>query len=144
MIDHKVLQKMWEKDSKVDMDNLHQESSNICSLHAKYYEVYNILRIARSKADQQRKIIRKSRYDYFTGKADQEVYNKDPFPRKLKDKETIQNYLDADEALSHASRKVEEYDFMIDYIRDILKMISNRSYHINNSIEFMKFQSGMG
>ena len=56
MIDPETLQKMWEKDSKIDMDNLHQESSNICSLHAKYYDIYNNLRATRSKADQKEKI----------------------------------------------------------------------------------------
>lgn len=144
MIDPETLQKMWEKDSKIDMDNLHQESSNICSLHAKYYDIYNNLRATRSKADQKRKNIRHNRYEYFTGKADNEIYKKDPFPKKIRDKETIQKYLDADEALSNASTRVEYYDIMIDYVQDIIKAIHNRSYHINNAIEFMKFQSGMG
>ena len=29
MIDLDKLQEMWEKDSKIDMDNLHTESTNI-------------------------------------------------------------------------------------------------------------------
>ena len=31
------IQEMWEKDAKIDMDNLHIESTNIPSLHAKYF-----------------------------------------------------------------------------------------------------------
>ena len=53
-------------------------------------------------------------------------------------------YLDADESLSNAKMKVEYYDTMLKFLQDILKMIHNRSYHITNSIEFMKFQSGLG
>ena len=56
MIDPETLQKMWEKDSKIDMDNLHQESSNICSLHAKYY-IYTIIFV-----QQDQKQIKKKKY----------------------------------------------------------------------------------
>ena len=37
MIDLDKLQETWEKDSKIDMDNLHTESTNIPTLHAKYF-----------------------------------------------------------------------------------------------------------
>ena len=30
------IQEMWEKDAQIDRDNLHEESLNIPSLHAKY------------------------------------------------------------------------------------------------------------
>jgi len=39
---------------------------------------------------------------------------------------------------------VEYYDVMLKYIEDILKQIHNRTYQIKNSIEFMRFQSGLG
>ena len=38
-IDLEVIQKMWEKDSKMDMDNLHTEAINIPVLHAKYHDL---------------------------------------------------------------------------------------------------------
>nr|BAR35357.1 Recombination, repair and ssDNA binding protein UvsY [uncultured Mediterranean phage uvMED] len=143
-IDLEKLQGMWEKDSKIDPDNLHQESLNIPVLHSKYYEIYNNVLLLRARADQRKKNIRHSRYEYFTGKADDEVYRKEPFGKKLRDKDAIQKYLDADESLSSAGLKVQYYDTMIKYLEDIIKTIHNRSYHINNAIEFMKFQSGMG
>lgn len=144
IIDLEKLQEMWEKDSKIDPDNLHQESLNIPILHSKYYEIYNNIILLRARADQRKKNIRHSRYEYFTGNADKEVYEKEPFGKRIRDKETIQKYLDADESLSSASLKVQYYDTMIKYLEDIIKTIHNRSYHINNAIEFMKFQSGMG
>ena len=58
MIDLDKLQEMWEKDSKIDRDNLHDESLSIPSLHAKYFELYNTLFLLRKKAEQQRKNIR--------------------------------------------------------------------------------------
>ena len=91
---------MWEKDSKIDPDNLHDESLIFPSLHAKYFELYNTLNLLRKKAEQQRKNIRHERYEYFSGKADPEVYVETPFPKKIRDKDTMQKYLDADEKLS--------------------------------------------
>ena len=138
------LQEMWEKDAKIDPDNLHTESLNIPSLHAKYFELYNTIFLLRKKADQQRKNIRHERYEYFSGKSDPDVYIKDPFPKKIRDKDTMQKYLDADQKLSTSSLKIEYYDTMLTYIESILKVIQNRTYQIKNAIEFMRFNSGMG
>ncbi len=144
MIDLPTIQKMWEEDSKIDPDNLHTESLNIPVLHAKYHDLYNNLVLLRKKAEQQRKNIRHERYEYFAGKADPQVYIDNPFPKKIRDKDTMQKYLDADEKLSGVSLKIEYYDVMLKYIEEILKQISNRTYQIKNSIEFMRFSSGMG
>mgnify|MGYP001466192950 CR=1 FL=1 len=144
MIDLESLQGMWENDSKIDPDNLHTESLNIPVLHSKYYQIYNTLMLLRKKAEQQRKNIRHERYEYFAGKADPQVYIENPFPKKIRDKETMQKYLDADDKLSGVSLKIEYYDVMLKYIEEILKQITNRTYQIKNAIEYMRFSSGMG
>jgi len=96
----------------------------------------------RAKAKQLQRNIRHDRYEYFSGKADPDVYVENPFPKKIRDKDTMQKYLDADEKLSEASMKIEYYDVMILYLESILKQISNRTYQIKNSIEWHKFQAG--
>ena len=78
------IQEMWEKDAKIDRDNLHEESLNIPSLHAKYFELYNTIFLLRKKAEQQRKNIRHERYEYFSGKSDPEVYVENPFGKNLR------------------------------------------------------------
>ena len=135
---------MWEKDAKMDPDNLHTESLNIPILHSKYYEIYNNIYLLRKKAEQQRKNIRHERYEYFAGKADPDVYVENPVPKKNRDKETMQKYLDADEKLSGISLKIDYYETMLSYLEEILKQITNRTYQIKNSIEFMRFTSGLG
>jgi len=142
-IDLEKIQEMWEKDSKIDVDNLHTESLNVSILHSKYFEMYNTILLLRKKAEQQKRNIRHERYEYYSGKSDPEVYVDNPFPKKIRDKDTMQKYLDADEKLSQVSLKVEYYDVMLSYIEDILKMIHNRTYQIKNSIDYMKFSSGM-
>ena len=144
MIDLETIQKMWNEDSKIDPDNLHTESLNIPSLHAKYYDLYNNLMLLRKKAEQQKKNIRHERYEYYSGKADPDVYIQNPFPKKIRDKETMAKYLDSDDKLSGVSLKCEYYDVMLKFLEEILKMISQRTYHVKNAVEFMRFQSGLG
>ena len=135
---------MWSEDSKIDPDNLHTESLNIPVLHAKYFDLYNNLNLLRKKAEQQRKNIRHERYEYYSGKSDPQVYIDNPFPKKIRDKDTMQKYLDADEKLSGLSLKIEYYETMMKYLEEILRQITNRTYQIKNAIEFMRFSSGMG
>lgn len=144
MIDLAGIQEMWEKDSKIDIDNLHTESINIPVLHSKYYDIYNNLMLLRKKAEQQKKNIRHERYEFYSGKADPDVYIETPFPKKIRDKDTMSKYLDADEKLSGVSLKIEYYSVMLNYLEEILKQISNRTYQIKNSIDFMRFSSGAG
>ena len=139
-----AIQEMWEKDAKIERDYLHEDSLNMPSLHAKYFDLYNTIFLLRTKAEQQRKNIRHERYEYFSGKADPEVYVENPFPKKIRDKDTMTKYLDADEKLSNTSLKIDYYDTMLVYLESILKVIQNRTYQIKNAIEFMRFNSGLG
>ena len=68
------IQEMWEKDSQIDPDNLHDESLKIPQLHAKYYTLYNTVTLLREKARETHNRIKLERYNYYTGKANPEVY----------------------------------------------------------------------
>jgi hypothetical protein len=138
------IQEMWETDSHMDMDNLHDESLKQPQLHQKYYTLYTTLKLLQKKAEDTLAKTKLERYNYYSGKASAEAYVEEPFPYKVRDKESMSLHLNADEKLSNAKMKVEYYDVMIAYLEDILKMIHNRGYQIKNSIEFLKFQSGMG
>lgn len=137
------IQKMWSSDSEIDRDDLASESLKIPQLHAKYYEVYNTILLLREKTKEQFNKVHLERYNYYTGKADPDVYEEDPFPYKVREKESIQRYLSADEKLSKIDLKVKYYDIMLKYLEEIIKSISNRGYVIKNAIDWMKFTSGM-
>lgn len=144
MVDLETLQKMWREDAVIDIDNLHTESLKIPTLHSRYFDLYNNIMLLRKRAEQQRKNIRHERYEYYSGKADPEVYIKDPFPKKIRDKDTMNKYLDSDKKLSDVSLKIEYYDTMLRFIEDVLKMLHQRNYQIKNAIEYQKFMSGLG
>jgi hypothetical protein len=143
MISLDDIQIMWKGDSEINIDDLHNESLKVASLHAKYYEMYNNFSLLRKKSELQYKQKKLERYNYYNGKADPEIYKEDPFPYKIRDKEGLNRYLEADNNLSDIFMKIEYYDTILKYLEEIIKMISNRTYQIKNSIDFLKFQSGM-
>jgi len=138
------IQEMWEADSKIDIDNLHDESLKIPQLHQKYYTLYTTIKLLRTKCNDTLAKTRLERYNYYSGKAPAEVYVEEPFPYKIRDKESMSMHLNADDKLAKIKLKIEYYDVMVAFLEDILKMIHNRGYQVKNSIDFLKFQSGMG
>ena len=136
------IQEMWQKDSVIDPDNLHNESLKIPQLHSKYYILYNTITLLREKARGTYNRIKLERYNYYTGKATAEVYAEEPFPYKVRDKEALQRYMDADEKLNTIDLKVRYYDVMLKFLEEIIKTVSNRTFQIKNSIDWHKFQAG--
>lgn len=138
------IKSMWEKDAQMDMDNLHDESLKIPQLHQKYYTIYTTIKLLRQKALDTYSKVRLERYNYYSGKAPAEVYVEEPFPYKVRDKESMSMHMDADDKVVKAKIRIEVYNTMIEYLEDILKMVHARGYQIKNSVDFLRFQAGMG
>ena len=136
------IQEMWQKDSVIDPDNLHDESLKIPQLHSKYYTIYNTITLLREKARESYNRIRLERHNYYTGKAPAETYVEEPFPYKVREKDAIQRHMDADEKMSAINMKIKYYDVILKFLEEIIRNVSNRTYQIKNAIEWQKFQSG--
>ena len=136
------IQEMWEKDSKIDPDNLHDESLKIPTLHSKYYTLYNTITLLRERVREQYSKVRLERYNYYTGKATAEVYAEEPFPYKVREKDAIQRHLEADDKMNKVDMKIKYYDIMLKFLEEIIRNISGRTYQIKNAIEWNKFQAG--
>ena len=143
-MDLEKIQAMWEKDSHIDPDNLHDESLKIPQLHSKYYTLYNTITLLREKAREQYSKVRLERYNYYTGKATAEVYAEEPFPYKVREKDAIQRHLEADDKMNKIDMKIKYYDTMLKFLEEIIRVVSNRTYQIKNAIEWNKFQTGFG
>ena len=143
-MDLEKIQVMWEKDSHIDPDNLHDESLKMPQLPSKYYTIYNTITLLREKAREQYSKVRLERYNYYTGKATAEVYAEEPFPYKVREKDAIQRHLEADDKMNKIDMKIKYYDVMLKFLEEIIRAISNRTYQIKNAIEWNKFQAGFG
>ena len=133
---------MWSKDAQIDQDNLHDEAAKIPSLHAKYFDLYNNIKLLRERSITVDNKIRLERWNYYSGKSDPEVYQAEPFPYKVRDKESVRRYMDADEKVQQSTLKIKYYDVMLTYLEDIIKQVGNRSYQLKNIIDWHNFRSG--
>ena len=135
------IQLSWEEDSKIDDDNLHSESTKIPSLHAKYYRILNNILLMKKLEENKFKQLKKTKWQYYTGKADPEVYIAQPFDHKVL-RQDVDKYMDSDEDLIKIQNKIDYFQVMLNYLDSILKIINNRTYQIKNSIEWQKFIRG--
>ena len=133
---------MWSKDAQIDQDNLHHEAAKIPSLHAKYFALYNNIKLLRERSITVDNKIRLERWNYYSGKSDPEVYQAEPFPYKVREKDALKRYMDADEKVQQSTLKIKYYDVMLTYLEDIIKQVGNRSYQLKNIIDWHNFRSG--
>ena len=135
------IEKLWDDDSKIDNDELHLESTKVPSLHSKYYKIYNNILVLKKGQENKYKVLRRDKWEYYSGKASPEVYVEKPFDFKVL-KADLDKYLDADDELIKCISKIDYYDIMLSYLESILKVIQNRTYQIKNAIEWQRFIRG--
>ena len=116
ILDIQTIQEMWKADAKIDIDDLHNESVKIPELHSKYYEIYSNLLLLRKKCEEDKKQIRHRRYEYYTGKAEPDVYVSNPLDKKVRDKEHLQSCLNSDEEISKINIKIGIYDVTLNFV----------------------------
>ena len=132
-----TLNDMWEKDSQLDDEKLDHDSLAIPKLHAKYLRIYNSFSSLRDQQELTVKTVYRDRWEYYTGKSEK------PFHIKLL-KQDVPIYLESDGEYQKAVLKLKYLNQMVESLKTILTAINNRSFHIKNAIEFMRFSSGLG
>lgn len=141
MIDIDFVKDQWKKDSVMDEDLLDHESIRIPQLHSKYLNFLSDVRLIKLKKEQDYKRLLREKFEYYTGKADAEVYKEKPFDLKIL-KQDVQLYIDSDEEIQSALNKLNYYKEMIFLLESILTNINTRGFQIKNSIEWQKFMQG--
>lgn len=135
------LKEMCTKDTKIDITDLDGYSVSIPELANKYHQLAylekNLVRYLKSEY----KIIRLSRWKYYSGKADPKEYEDEPFDLKVL-KNDIDLFLDGDVQVLTIKNKLEEQEEKIKLIEDTAKVIQNASFNISNTIKWKKFLAG--
>tara|TARA_B100000282_G_C31582393_1_gene421681 strand:- start:158 stop:586 length:429 start_codon:yes stop_codon:yes gene_type:complete len=135
------LQEQVDKDLKINDTELDLESLKTPQLHNKYLKHYNNFKLLITRAESDYKILKRVKWEYYTGKASPEVYKQKPFNLKIM-KSDIDKYLESDEELIKAKQKIDYLETVVNYLDRTLKIIGGRDWQIRNSIEWRKFTSG--
>jgi hypothetical protein len=141
MIDIDFVKDEWKKDSVMDQDLLDHESIKIPQLHSKYLNYLSDVRLIKVKKEQDYKRLLREKFEYYTGKADSEVYKEKPFDLKIL-KQDVQLYIESDEEIQKSLNILNYYKEMMFVLEKILENINTRGFQIKNSIDWQKFMQG--
>ncbi len=134
----------WEVDSKINRDDLDNESLAASTLHHKYHKIFTYERIIMRKYELQHKQLRLEKFEFYTQGPTRETQEKGwqlpPVGKILK--ADANNYVDADKDIIEMALKVGLQHEKIELLESIIRSIMNRGFQIKNAIDFMKFQSG--
>ena len=94
-----------------------------------------------TRAEDEFKLIKREKWEYYTGKADPAVYQLKPFNLKIM-RSDVDKYIEADEDYTKAYQKVKYLEVTVDFLDRTIRQISNRTFTIKNAIDWRKFTSG--
>ena len=135
------LYKQVENDLKIDDTELDLESIRTPQIHNKYLKLYTSHSLQLRKLQDDRKILYRLKWEYYTGKAPPDIYANKPFDLKVL-KADVGIYMEADGELQQIGQKVEYQQQIVNYLEKILREINNRNWTIRNTIEWKKFIHG--
>jgi len=141
MITFDDIKSQWSEDSKIDSDLLDEESIKIPQLHSKYLNYLSDVRLLKRRKESEYKILLKEKFEYYTGKADQSVYQEKPFDLKVL-KTDLGLYMDSDSELQLLQARIDYYDEILFFLEKVISCINNRGFQIKNSIDWQKFMQG--
>ena len=135
------LQQSVDRDFKLDDTELDSESIKIPLLHNKYLQHYNKFSLLLKKSEYEYRVLKRQKWEYYTGKADDSVYKEKPFDLKIL-KADVHIYMDSDEELQRADQKEAYLKQVVSYLEQVLRSINTRNFIIKNAIDWKKFTSG--
>jgi hypothetical protein len=143
-MDIETLKKMVEKDMQIDDVNLDLESLRTPQLHGKYLNLLHEDSLILHKNIIEQKELRRLKWEYYTGKLDQETLNEkgwQPFGLKIL-RTDLDVYLESDKDLLRMEAKINYLKEKVKYIESVLQAIGRRGWDIKSAIEWKKFMSG--
>ena len=135
------VQHVWTIDSKIDPELLDEESIKIPQLHSKYLKYLSDVKLLKIKKEMEYKVLLREKFEYYTGKADEEVYKEKPFDLKIL-KQDLSLYMESDTDIQALLARINYYEEIMFFLDKVLHCLNNRGFQIKNSIDWQKFMQG--
>lgn len=138
------IHELWSKDSKIDQDELAEESLKTPQLHSKYLKLYYSERLKLKQYDFKHRELIKLKHEYYNGLISEEDLRENGWePNQLKImKSDIQMYIDADSDVIELLQRKAIQQEKVDMIESILRTINNRGFQVKNAIDWIRFTNG--
>jgi hypothetical protein len=136
---------MWEKDAKIDSDDLCHESLQIPLLQGKYFNLFCREKAILTKLTLDLSQMRRWKRDYFLGDISPEELAEKGIPafaRRLV-KAEVDSFVDTDADVVSLLEKIAVVQTKVDLLNLCVKSINDRQWNIRNAIEFLKWKNGV-
>lgn len=133
-----------EVDLKIDESDLAQESLRTPQLHNKYLLLLLRLKNRKDKIENELKIMEKNKWLYYTGKLSEEELKQlgwESFELNVL-RTDVDRLIHADRDIIEIQNKYNEITRLVNYIEEVVKIVSNRQWSIRSAIDWMKFTNG--
>ena len=136
------LQNMIKVDSKVDITKLDTDSVEAPYVYGRYITIHATEKAYLLKYKKDMKVLFKEKTAYYRGDADPEIYEKNPLHISIL-KSQVPGYVESDSGVQNLQEKIDIQEIKVDMISDFIYNLRQKTFHIKNAIEFMKFKNGL-
>lgn len=139
------LREYVEKDIKIDSSSLDAEALKLPQIHNKYLCLLMDEKLILTKYESDLRILSKNKWLYYSGKMSQEELeslNWQPFELALL-RTDLDRFIDSDSEMILLSNKCLSQKEKVNYLEQIVKLISNKIWNIRAALDWIKFTQGV-
>ena len=117
---------LWAEDSKIDRTELGEESIKIPQLHHKYYKMYSLERLNLVRLQEEMKILKKDKIEYYTGTmAEDDLKERGWEPNPLRILKTdIPVHMEADKDFVDLNLKLAYNKEKVEFLEAVVKTLN--------------------
>lgn len=138
---YKDIHELAKTELNIDRFNLAEASTRTPNILMRFLDIYREEKVMLHKMNKKLEELVKEKWEYYSGKAPDEVYQEKPFDIKVL-RQDIDIYLNADSDLSDLKYNINLQKEKIFYLEKIIRGIEQREFSISNAIKANKFDAG--
>lgn len=134
-----------EIDTAIDVNHLEEESLKIPQIHNKYLVILMDEKLILESLDGKLKILKRDKWLYYSGKLSEEELKQkgwQQFDLNIL-KQDLDRFIESDTDVINLSHKLFLQKEKINYIENVIKIISGKMWNIKSAIEWIKFTQGV-
>ncbi len=132
----------YEKDTAMLEHQLNIEQMRTPAIHSKYMTILGKERSLLRQHQRDYEVLLVKKDVFYSGRASAATYKATPFDLKIKTRDELIKWVEADKEVQELKTKIEVQEEKIDFVLDMIRQINTRGFSIKNILDFQRFKSG--